>query len=180
MWRYISTGPWRIVVIHPVNSRNWLWISPVTTRYIILHIHWGEPSLTTGLVHHNSYDSVLTIVYMYMCTHRASTPNAHLSPLATRQPTHRVRSSWTMRSPSRAYANSWSLPTYTAVLKIFAEWAPHVYNGIIVLCLSTVLVSWHLLGRVLQSSAVDLLTKADSLLDCDLQYENEFGSSRLG
>ena len=71
-----------------------------------LHIHWGEPNPTTDLAYHHNHTimSVLTIVYM--CTHRASTPNAHLSLLATHQATHRVRSSWTMRRPLRAYTNS--------------------------------------------------------------------------
>ena len=55
-----------------------------------------------------------------------------------------------------------------------------MYSGIIALFPSTVLVSCHLLGRVLQSSAVDILAKADSLFDRDVQYENEFGSFRLG
>ena len=61
MWRYISTGPWRIVVIHPVNSRNWLWISPVTTRYICT---FTGASLTPQQALH-----ITIIILFWQCTH---------------------------------------------------------------------------------------------------------------
>ena len=46
--------------------------------------------------------------------------------------------------------------------------------------MSTLVVSWHLLGWVFQPPAGDVLAKADSLLHYDIQDENEFGTSRLG
>ena len=45
----------------------------------------------------------------------------------------------------------------------FAEWGLYMYSGIIAFWLSTVLVSWHLLGWILQSPAVDILAKAKGL-----------------
>ena len=61
MWRYISTGPWRIAVIHPVNSRNWLWISPVTTRYICTFT--GRAYIAPQQALH------ITIIIIWQCTY---------------------------------------------------------------------------------------------------------------
>ena len=106
--RYISTGLWRTVAIHPVNSRSWSWISRVTTRYICTF------ACTCMYIH----------AYTYTC--RASTPSARLPHRAIHQPTHPVRSSWTTWRLSRACTTIWSLLTYTAMLRIFAEWEPYI------------------------------------------------------
>ena len=145
--------------------------SPSKLQELILNV----PSLPGTFA---TYDHVHTITPC-LYVHRASTLNAQLPHLATRQPTRRLRSSWTIR-PFKACANSWNLLKYTKVLRISAEWGLYMYSRVIALRLYTVLVSWHLHGWIRPSPTVDIFAKEDSLLNSYIQNENEFDSSRLG